>query len=265
MEDNANNKHSFFISSSLLLDEPPLIVLPSLAIRVGLESAIVLQQLHYFIKINFKANRNIYDGRPWVYNSYTGWQSIFPFLSTKTIQRIFANLKKSGIVVTGNYNKSAMDRMKWYTINYEKIHSPDFPKTENAYGQIVQMDETKLSLSSITETTTKTTTTNRSCDVLCFPQSENQEEAEKIARNVISYYVNNGVKIKNPHGLKRHLAKKALDGALEVPEGFNAVKDSRAEAKCITCKKMRPQQNMLQTDNGYLCIGCHQEQQLGRI
>lgn len=260
-----NNKHSFFISSSLLLDEPPLIVLPSLAIRVGLESAIVLQQLHYFIKINLKANRNIYDGRPWVYNSYTGWQSIFPFLSTKAIQRIFANLKKSGIILTGNYNKSAMDRMKWYSINYEKLHSPHFHKRENAYGQIVQMDEAKLSTSSLTETTTKTTTNNSSCDVLCFSQSENQNEAERIGRNVISYYVNNGVKIKNPHGLKRHLAKKALDGALEVPEGFNTAKDLRAEAKCIICKKMWPQQNMLQSASGYLCIGCHQEQQLGRI
>jgi hypothetical protein len=265
MEDSANNKHSFFISSSLLLDEPPLIVLPSLAILFGLEAALIMQQLHYLIKINFKANRNIYDGRTWVYNSYSGWQSVFPFLSVKSIQRIFNTLQKEGIVLTGNYNKSAMDRMKWYTINYEKLQSPDFLKRGNACGQIVQMDEAKLSSSSITETTTKTTTTNSSCDVLCFPQSENQDEAEKIAKNVISYYENNGVKIKNPHGLKRHLAKKALDGALEVPEGYNAVKDSIDEAKCIICKKMRPQQNMLQTDNGYLCICCHQEQQLGRI
>jgi hypothetical protein len=33
--------------SKLLIDEPPLQVLPTLAVRLGLEEAIFLQQLHY--------------------------------------------------------------------------------------------------------------------------------------------------------------------------------------------------------------------------
>jgi hypothetical protein len=93
-------KPSFFTSTQLLLDEPPLIVLPSLAIKVGLESAIVLQQIHYFLGLNYHAGRNIRDDRVWTYNSYEKWQQIFPFFSKKTVQRIFVNLEKDEILIS---------------------------------------------------------------------------------------------------------------------------------------------------------------------
>ena len=34
---------------SLLISEPPLQVLPSLAVKIGLNEAIVLQQIHYWL------------------------------------------------------------------------------------------------------------------------------------------------------------------------------------------------------------------------
>ncbi|WLF74824.1 hypothetical protein Q3V38_08385 [Limosilactobacillus fermentum] len=47
---------------SLLIEEPPLQVLPSLAKSIGLNEAIVLQQIHYWIR---KSN-NLKDGHKWI-------------------------------------------------------------------------------------------------------------------------------------------------------------------------------------------------------
>ena len=41
--------NNFPPSSKLLIDEPPLQVLPSLALKIGLNEAIILQQVHYWL------------------------------------------------------------------------------------------------------------------------------------------------------------------------------------------------------------------------
>jgi len=257
MQNNNDVKKYFSNLSSLLLDEPPLIVLPSLAIRVGLEQAIVLQQIHYFLGLNYHAGRNIRDDRVWTYNSYEKWQQIFPFFSKKTVQRIFVNLEKDEILISENYNNSALNRIKWYTVNYEKLKALDFPKSKNARGQFDLMQEAKLTSSSITENTTETTTTtNSSCGDLYFPKSENKEEADKIAGRVIKYYTGSGVAIKNSNGLKHHLAKKALQGELEIPDGFAVAESLKNEATCSSCGKQFPQENMMRKNNSLICVKC---------
>lgn len=103
------------LPSPLLIGEPPLQALPTLARAIGLNAAIVLQQLHYRIQ----RSRHQRDARPWVYNTYENWQAEFPWWSISTLKRIFQDLEASGLVQSANYNKSALDRTKWYTINYE--------------------------------------------------------------------------------------------------------------------------------------------------
>jgi hypothetical protein len=69
--------------SKLLLDEPPLIILPHLAVKIGLKEAAVLQQVHYWI-LHYSEEgdkRHFHDGRCWVYNSYESWQNNFPWYS----------------------------------------------------------------------------------------------------------------------------------------------------------------------------------------
>lgn len=137
--------------SKLLINEQPLQVLPSLANLIGLNEAIVLQQLHFFLRIS----RNKVGGRYWVYNTINDWQSEFSFWSVKTVQRTIENLEKSGLVVsTDKFNKMKMDKTKWYTIDYQKLSEilpenektpfgqndqMESPKKENAFGQNDQM------------------------------------------------------------------------------------------------------------------------------
>lgn len=145
----------------LLLDESPLVVIPELAVKVGLNESIILQQLHYWLD----KSKHVKDGRRWVYNSYADWQEQFPFWSEATIKRTITKLENQGYILTGNYNKKAFDRTKWYTINYGMIYEPlDEVKMTRPSGQNdLSMrskctdDEVKMT-PPIPETTTETTT-----------------------------------------------------------------------------------------------------------
>lgn len=127
-------------ATRLLIDEPPLQVLPSLAVALGLNEAIFVQQLHYWLR----RAPHWRDGRPWVYNSYPQWRRQFPFWDERTIKRIVLGLEGAGIVAsTQHYNASPTDRTKWYTLNYgHPTFSGTMPSARSGppWGQIVPMD-----------------------------------------------------------------------------------------------------------------------------
>ncbi len=107
-------------SSSLLIAEPPLIVLPTLATLAGLNEAIFLQQLHYWILRSGKER----DGRLWIYNTYDEWQAQLPFWSRATLRRIVNGLEERGLILsTDVYNASKVDRTKWYALDYAAVDS----------------------------------------------------------------------------------------------------------------------------------------------
>jgi hypothetical protein len=108
----------------LLFEEPPLVVSPSLAKALGsVDEAIVLQQVHYWLQ----RSSHEHDGRKWVYNSAEEWQEQFSFWSVKTIRRIFGRLREKGLLLTGNYNQSLLDRTLWYSIDYELLDQMGLP------------------------------------------------------------------------------------------------------------------------------------------
>lgn len=113
--------------SKLLLDEQPLVILPQLAVKVGLNEAIVLQQFHYWLE----KSTNVHDGFKWIYNTYAQWQEQFPFWSERTLRRTITKLEKDSILIAGNYNKLKIDNTKWYRIDYVKFDSLVSPPGQN--------------------------------------------------------------------------------------------------------------------------------------
>jgi hypothetical protein len=106
--------------SALLLNEEPLQVLPSLAVAVGLNEAIILQQLHYWLK----RSEHVLDDRPWIYNTYEQWRSQFPFWSADTIKRAMHHLESQEVITTTTrFNRNPIDKTKWYTINYAHLNA----------------------------------------------------------------------------------------------------------------------------------------------
>jgi hypothetical protein len=114
-------------------------VLPSLAVCVGLNEAIVLQQIHYWLR----TSQNIRDGHRWVYNTYEQWrEDNFPFWSVRTLQRIFARLEKKGFVISCSFNAHKWNQVKWYRINYARLY-----EGESLSIPDVEVDTDKLSIS----------------------------------------------------------------------------------------------------------------------
>src|SRR5262245_32760281 len=102
-----------------LINEPPLQVLPTLAQIIGLNEAIVVQKLHF--RLNPRFNKNLFEGRYWVSNTYEQWQRQFSFWSQRTVRRTIMNLEKSGILASRPLVSSTTQR-KSYTINYERLN-----------------------------------------------------------------------------------------------------------------------------------------------
>lgn len=105
----------------MLINEPPLQVLPTLAKLIGLNEAVVLQQIHYWMtnpKIGVAKN-----GTKWIYNSYQEWGSNFPFWSNKTIRRIIAALETKKLLLSCQLRKHARDMTKFYSVNYDAINA----------------------------------------------------------------------------------------------------------------------------------------------
>lgn len=114
--------------SILLIQDRPLMVLPKLAIKIGMNESIVLQQVHYWLS----SSKDQYEGRMWVFNTYEEWLSQFPFWSLSTLRRTMISLEKQGLLLSANWNKLKMDQTKWYTIDYERLQELeeiDLPKT----------------------------------------------------------------------------------------------------------------------------------------
>ena len=104
--------------SRLLINEPPLQVLPSLAKEIGLNEAIMLQQMHYWLL----KSSNEFKGVKWFYKTLEEWQTEFPFWSVMTIRRTLGSLEKQKIIKIGNFNKKKFDKTKWYTIDYQRVN-----------------------------------------------------------------------------------------------------------------------------------------------
>ena len=117
-----------------LIDDYPLLVLPNLAKAIGLNEAIFLQQLHYWLN---RSNHN-FDGQPWVYNTAADWAEQFPFWCEKTIRRVIDKLKKQNLIeTTPRFNKKNYDKTNWFTINYQSVEKLDSQFGQKASGQSV--------------------------------------------------------------------------------------------------------------------------------
>lgn len=107
-----------------------------LASRYGMVEAILINHFEYWIELNRTNDRNFYDGRYWTFNSMKAMTEIFPYLTEKKIRNALKNLQDEGLILTGNYNRSAYDRTLWYAFSdFAESILPkgqmDFPEKAN--------------------------------------------------------------------------------------------------------------------------------------
>ena len=134
---------------SLLMTSRPIVINPDLAYSIGLNEAIALQQINYWLQ---ETNSGMEcDGVRWIYNTTEQWLEQFPFWSESTLKRTFTRLKTLGVLKIEQLNKSQRDMTNYYTINYEspllddvKVSESKRSKCTPPSGQNDTMEEVKL-------------------------------------------------------------------------------------------------------------------------
>jgi hypothetical protein len=104
--------------------------------KYGIECAVLLFNIRFWVEKNKANGKHFYDGKYWTYNSYKAFQELFPYMSEFQIKRSIQKLESVGEVISGNYNDNTFDRAKWYSL-------PE--KTTYSNGQNCPMEETELS------------------------------------------------------------------------------------------------------------------------
>ena len=115
-------------SSRLLIQEKPMMVLPSLAHRIGLEEAVALQQIHYWLTVTEEKGDRVKfkEGRYWVYNSIKEWcEKEFTWWTESEVQRILSSLEKMGLLFTARFESKNWNQRKWFAINYDAVEAID--------------------------------------------------------------------------------------------------------------------------------------------
>ena len=166
---------------SLLMTSRPIVINPDLAYSIGLNEAIALQQINYWLQETKSGMES--DGVRWIYNTTEQWLEQFPFWSESTLKRTFTRLKTLGVLKIEQLNKSQRDMTNFYTINYESELLDEVKVTESKRskcavpsGQNDTMEEVKVTHSirskrtdvirskctdDPTENTTESTTENK--------------------------------------------------------------------------------------------------------
>ncbi|WP_201539108.1 hypothetical protein [Psychrobacter sp. 1044] len=126
------------------------------AVEHGVEKAVILQNMRFWLDKNKANGTNLHDGYYWTYNSAEAFFKLFPYLkSAKIIQRLLKSMVAEGLLLAGNYNKKGYDRTKWYSMPEYCAESLDtshcskmtiaLDKNDQCNGQKCPMDCSEMS------------------------------------------------------------------------------------------------------------------------
>lgn len=103
--------------------------------EVGVNAAIIYENISYWVKHNAKNGKNLKDGLFWTYATQKDIAAQFDYLSVKQVRTALEKLEACGYIKTGSFNRHGYDRTTWYTIT-EKCKSHEgqthLPEKANA-------------------------------------------------------------------------------------------------------------------------------------
>lgn len=86
------------------------------AVEVGVNAAVVLENIAFWVRANRRTGRHKHDGKHWTYGSTRHFAELFDYLSEKQVRGALDKLITCGYLETGNFNRSAYDRTRWSTM-----------------------------------------------------------------------------------------------------------------------------------------------------
>ena len=108
--------------------------------EVGVQGAVLFDNIYFWIRHNTANEKHFYDGRYWTYNSTKAFAELFDFMTERQINYALKKLIECNYIITGNYNKSAYDRTLWYAITDKgmSVYNPsgNVEKCFNEKGEV---------------------------------------------------------------------------------------------------------------------------------
>lgn len=181
--------------------------------RYGIEKAIILYNIRFWLDKNRANKKNIFnrDGVDyfWTYNSASSYGELFPYISERSISRYLMELEvEDKILISGNFNKMAYDRTKWFTMQEYKI-GESISQNGGSIGQIGE----PIPDSNTDKNTDVSTLVETNKEDMKFNNKSDKSEKEKL---ILSIY---------------HEWVRMATAALEVDEKFI---DKKPLMRCIS-------------------------------
>lgn len=92
---------------------------PEIAKQVGVNAAVIYQNIIFWTEKNVANNRNVHDDYVYCYNSIEAWGKLIPYLSASQIRTAIKHLVEAKLIVETNLNEKKYDRTKWYGVPLE--------------------------------------------------------------------------------------------------------------------------------------------------
>lgn len=109
--------------SKLALEQKMLPVPPKLAAAIGVDEALVLQRLHFWlVKGESSDYGTVVNGVRWIYNTLDAWLQQFIFFSKWRLRQALKNLRQLGLVLFSQLDKHEWKRIGYYTIDYGRLN-----------------------------------------------------------------------------------------------------------------------------------------------
>ena len=189
-----------------------------IAIKLGVEKAVIIENMAFWIKKNIANGTHDHEGRTWTYNSARAFAEMFPYMSKSKIARLLREMEGAIILVSGNYSPAAYDKTKWYSIKDEEILSmygiSYTPQTVIVQKRTIEGTNLNNRMHGIeqpiTDITAVVTTGKKE------PSPAKPEDTKKASRERIIKYLN----AKLSTGYKPNAAKSATPINARLSEGF---------------------------------------------
>ena len=102
--------------------------------KYGVNAAIVLRHLQYWIIKNKTHNKNFHDGRFWTYYSVSGYTKVLPYLTQKQVRRALQILIDQKVILKGDYNKFRNTKTSWYSFIDESSFAPEGKPDKSSFA-----------------------------------------------------------------------------------------------------------------------------------
>ena len=184
----------------------------SVAMEVGVEAAILLEDIYYWVNHNREREHNFNEGYYWTVNSYQDFVNRFPCFSVGKIKRLLAQLKTAGFIEARHYkNYDPRNRSLWYRTTQKTAEHYTSLAEAATQRNSCEFDTFQGQKSDLTDAQVKSDQ--------CISQNRPMHRTKSHFPSILT----------NSTNIRAHTEKGAADAAISlkahIPEIFNAVED----------------------------------------